>query len=148
MLDVPIVFAMKSELHIPDETGTYSVVTRGIQVSVVPVHLEKNSAPERGIFAFNYTVAIRNSSQETVQLLERHWVIKSAGRQIAEIVGPGVVGVEPILESNSAFEYSSTVVIHDQYGSMEGSYTFRSETGSFFEVQIPRFDLLYPIMIH
>ncbi len=140
--------ATREQPFTPDETGRYSLVTRDIYVSVVPTHLEKNSAPERGIFVFTYTVIIRNNSKESVQLLERHWVVKSAGRQVAEIVGPGVVGIEPFLESGAAFEYSSTVAIHDQFGSMEGSYTFRSQGGEFFEVVIPRFDLLYPLVIH
>ena len=139
---------MKEQITAPDSTGTYSLVTRDIEVSVVPLHVERSSFPERGVFAFSYTVTIKNDSKESVQLLERHWVIKSAGKQIAEVVGPGVVGVQPVLEANSSFQYSSSVVIHDTFGSMEGSYTFRTESGSFFDVLIPRFDLFYPLVIH
>lgn len=126
----------------------YSEVTRGIKVSVRPEHVEESSDPEAEVFSFSYTVRIENLSAETVQLLERHWIIMSNGVRIAEVVGPGVVGVQPILAPGERYQYTSSAVIQDPVGSMEGSYTFKSLTGKFFEVKIPTFDLVYPVVIH
>lgn len=126
----------------------YSQVTRDIRVSVLPEHLEANSDPASGIYAFSYAVRIENIGTETVQLIERHWIISSNGEHFAEVVGPGVVGEQPTLKTGDVFEYSSSAIIHHPIGSMHGSYTFRSLQGDFFQVSIPKFDLLYPIVIH
>lgn len=126
----------------------YSEVTGNIKVSVLPAHIAQNSDPVGNVFAFSYTIKIENLGKDRVQLLERHWIIKSGDEQIAEVVGPGVVGVQPVLESGQEFEYTSGAVIHDPIGSMHGSYTFRADTGDYFQVTIPQFDLLYPMIIH
>lgn len=126
----------------------YTQITDGIRVSVVSEPLIASSDPTRNVFSFVYTISIENLGQETAQLLERHWVIKSAGVQIAEVVGPGVIGQQPVLAAGEMFQYSSGAVIQDPVGSMEGSYTLRTEDGRYFEVMIPRFELAYPIVIH
>lgn len=130
------------------QPGIYSKITKSIRISVVPDHITENSDPKNDVYAFSYSITVENLSDKTVQLLERHWVIMSAGVQIAEVVGPGVVGSQPVLEPGHSFEYSSGAVIHDPIGSMHGSYTFKNEEGGYFEVTIPRFDLMYPIMLH
>ncbi len=126
----------------------YSEVTNDIKVSVISEPLLANSNPAQDIFAFAYTITIENIGQQTAQLLERHWIIRSDGVQIAEVVGDGVVGEQPVLKPGESFEYTSGAVVHDPIGSMEGCYTFRAESGRFFEVGIPRFELLFPLMIH
>lgn len=126
----------------------YSTVTQDIRVSVLPEHLEANSDPNAGIFAFSYAVRIENLGSETVQLIERHWIISSNGEHFAEVVGPGVVGEQPTLKHGDVFEYSSSAIIHHPIGSMHGTYTLRAMDGTFFQVSIPKFDLLYPILIH
>ena len=126
----------------------YSETTRDIKVSVVPEFLEKNSNPNKKVFAFAYTVTIENKGSHRVQLLERHWIINSGGHQMAEVVGPGVVGEQPALQSGEAYQYSSSAVIENPFGSMLGSYTFRDAEGKFFEVRIPEFDLVYPMYLH
>jgi len=131
----------------------FTETTAGIRVTVQPEPLQQESDPDRGVFAFAYTVILENLGSVTVQLLDRHWVIRSAGAQIAEVVGPGVVGQQPILKSGERFEYTSSAVIHDPIGTMEGSYSFMLLDGAGseskrFEVKIPRFNLLYPVIIH
>lgn len=113
-------------------------------MSVETSLIEAESQPHKGIFVFAYGVRIENSSEEIVQLLERHWIIESAGEQIGEVFGPGVVGVQPILEPGQHFEYTSSTVIRDPVGSMRGSYIFSRRGGGYFSVQIPRFALIYP----
>ena len=127
---------------------THSEVTQNIRVSVVSEPIMDNSDPTNDMYAFAYTIHIENLGPTTAQLLERHWIVKSNGIQIAEVVGPGGVGEQPTLSTGDSFEYTSGTVIHDPIGTMEGSYTFRSEQGQFFSVSIPRFELLYPLIIH
>lgn len=59
-----------------------------------------------------------------------------------------MLGEQPVIETDQAFEYTSTTVIQDPSGKMEGAYTFRTAAGKFVEVPIPSFELLYPIIIH
>lgn len=126
----------------------YSETTDNFKVSVVCQPILANSEPVRSVFSFAYTITIENLGSEPAQLLERHWIIKSNEAQIAEVVGPGVVGEQPLIEPGGSFTYTSGAVIQDPMGSMEGSYTFRSNTGRFFDVSIPRFELMFPIIIH
>jgi ApaG protein len=126
----------------------YTEMTRGIKVSVLPLPRLEESDPQGSVFAFSYTITIENTGTETVQLLERHWLVLSADEQIAEVIGPGVVGVQPTLHGGEKFRYTSGAVIHDPVGSMHGSYTFRNNAGEKFVVQIPRFELQYSAMVH
>lgn len=123
-------------------------ITKGIRVSVISEPLTDNSEPDAGVYAFSYTVTIQNTSPVACQLIERHWIVNSGGERVAEVVGPGVIGEQPNLNPGESFKYTSGAVIQDPIGFMDGSYTFRDETGKFFEVGIPRFDLQYPIMVH
>lgn len=135
---------------------SYSQVSNGIRVSVTPQHLDHQSDQARSIFAFAYTVLIENLDSEPCQLLERHWVIHSGGTRMAEVVGPGVVGELPVLRRGQSFEYTSSAVINDPVGAMEGEYLFQpididreiDGPGKVFKVAIPRFDLIYPITYH
>lgn len=128
--------------------STVTQTTQSIAVSVQTLPIEEESKPSEGVFVFAYTVRIENrsesSSDNIVQLLERHWLIESAGEQIGEVVGPGVVGVQPILEPGQHFEYTSSTVIKDPVGAMRGSYIFSRKGGGYFTAQIPRFTLIYP----
>jgi ApaG protein len=120
--------------------------TPDISVTVETMPIEEESRPSEGVFAFAYTIRIENRSSDTVQLMERHWVIESADEKIGEVVGPGVVGVQPILEPGQHFEYTSSTVIKDPVGAMKGMYIFNRKDGGFFSVQIPRFVLIHPTL--
>ncbi|MCO6430610.1 MAG: Co2+/Mg2+ efflux protein ApaG [Deltaproteobacteria bacterium] len=139
---------MINNRHKTNNDGVYSETTQSIRISVLPEHLEDNSDPLNDVYAFAYTITIENLGEHTVQLLERHWIITSGGVQIAEVIGPGVVGAQPVLEPGQTFEYSSGAVIHDPVGAMHGNYTFRNHAGQYFDVTIPRFELAYPVYIH
>ncbi|MEY4668995.1 MAG: hypothetical protein RL518_1694 [Pseudomonadota bacterium] len=128
--------------------STFTETTASITVSVEPTPLEEESRPQEGAFVFAYTVTIENHSHDTIQLLERHWIIESAGEQTGEVNGAGVVGVQPILQPGERFEYTSSTVIPDPIGAMYGTYMFRKRDGEFLTVQIPRFKLLYPALFN
>ena len=78
-----------------------------------------------------------------MQLINRHWKVFSAGIQIADVKGEGVVGKQPVLKPGEEFEYSSWTVIKDSYGEMKGDYTFYTEDGKFIDITVPSFSLIY-----
>ena len=121
----------------------YSKTTRDIQVSVMPDYLPEQSDVEGQRYSYAYSVKLENNGAETVQLINRHWVVMSGGRQIADVKGEGVVGDQPVLEPGAAYEYTSWTTVIDVVGSMYGTYTFYSEKGEFFDVAIPEFHLVY-----
>lgn len=126
----------------------FSEMTRDIRVTVVPEFLDEHSDPAKHVYAFAYTVTIENLSGGTVQLLKRHWFVNSGGVEYTQVKGDGVVGEQPVLESNDGFRYTSGTVIKDPVGTMSGTYTFADAEGMHFEVVIPRFDLIYPHLLH
>lgn len=127
---------------------TFTETTADITVTVEPTPLQQETRPAQATFVFAYKVSIKNSSDDSVQLMERHWVIESADEQIGEVVGPGVVGLQPIVAPGETFQYSSSCVIRDPIGSMRGSYVFRRTRGGFFTVKIPKFFLKYSSCLH
>lgn len=126
-----------------NQRAHYQEITSEIEVTVSPTLLTDRTIPERGVYAHSYQVRITNRSEQTVQLLNRHWVVTSANQQVADIKGEGVIGEQPVLQPGAKHEYSSWVVVQDPVGAMWGTYTFVTEEQKFFDVAIPRFDLIY-----
>lgn len=126
----------------------YTETTNNIRVSVCPQFVEEQQDPDQLAYAFSYTVTIENCGSNRVQLLNRHWFISSGGQFFSEVKGEGVVGLQPIIDAGTGFQYSSWSVIQDPIGSMNGTYEFRSDDGSLFEVEIPEFDLVKNLQIH
>jgi ApaG protein len=117
-------------------------------VDVEARYSEEHSEPERSNWFFLYTITISNQSDQTVQLLSRHWVITDATGQREEVRGPGVVGEQPVLNPGEAFEYTSGCPLTTPYGAMEGQYEMVLEDQSTFYAQIGRFELREPSAIH
>ncbi len=126
----------------------FTKVTDAISITVKPLPVFEETSPEDRIFSFSYAITIQNLSEETVQLLSRHWIINSGGSFFDEVVGDGVVGMQPHIESGESFEYKSGAVIQDPCGSMKGTYTVRTASGKFIEVEIPEFELIHPDSLH
>ena len=61
-----------------------------------------------------------------------------------DVEGPGVVGQTPRLEPGQAFKYQSFCPLRTEWGTMEGSYRFRRDDGTEFDVEIGRFYLRLP----
>lgn len=120
---------------------SYMGVSNQIRITVTPFPLLDRTDPEKGVYAYAYRVELENLSPLKVQLMNRHWRVYSGGRQIADVKGEGVIGEQPVLNPGGGFEYSSWTVVYDPVGSMKGSYTFRTEEGSFFDCDIPEFFL-------
>src|SRR5262245_41226420 len=119
--------------------------TDRIHVSVEPCFLAQESEPAEHRYLWAYTVAIQNRSDETVQLVSRHWRITDAHGAVQEVVGPGVVGQQPVLHPGDGFQYTSACPLTTPSGMMMGAYQMiRSRTGEGFEVVIPAFALDSP----
>ncbi|MGB0840336.1 MAG: ApaG domain, partial [Chitinophagales bacterium] len=73
-----------------------TAITKGIKVSVETFYQEKQSA-QTGQFVFAYRITIENGSNNTIQLLRRHWHIYDIHKSWREVEGEGVIGEQPIL---------------------------------------------------
>jgi len=125
------------------DTG-YTAITRGIAVRVEPAYLEAQSSPGTSQFFWAYRVTITNQGLETVQLLNRHWMITNARGELNEVKGPGVVGEQPVLQPGESFAYTSGAPLNTPWGMMGGSYQMETESGERFDVEIPTFSLDSP----
>jgi ApaG protein len=119
--------------------------TANILVSVEPVFLPEESEPDEHRYLWAYTIVIKNRSEETVQLISRHWRITDARGSVQIVDGPGVVGQQPVLPPGDGFRYTSACPLSTPSGMMVGTYQMiRSDTGEGFEVAIPAFALDSP----
>src|SRR5690242_9840994 len=116
-------------------------VTHEIRVEAMARHAQENSRPREGEWVFQYTVRITNQSQETVQLLSRHWIITDGTGQVEEVRGPGVVGEQPVLAPGESFKYSSWCPLRTPTGTMRGTYQMVRSNGDEFDIQIAPFAL-------
>lgn len=110
-------------------------------VEVQARHLPEHSDPQQPLYAFAYTITVRNTGQVAAQLIARHWKIHHANGQTEEIQGLGVVGQQPLLQPGQGFEYTSGCHLRTPTGSMHGSYFCVAEDGTRFEVPVPLFVL-------
>ncbi len=121
---------------------------REIRVRVRTRYLEPQSDPGDDVFAFSYTVEIRNEGTVAAKLLSRHWIITDAEGRVQEVRGPGVVGEQPRIPPGDSFTYSSGAVIATPVGSMRGSYHMVDDAGREFEAPIAPFTLARPGALH
>lgn len=110
-------------------------------VEVEPQALPQQSEPENSIYAFAYTVTVRNTGSVTAQLIARHWLICDAAGHTEEVKGLGVVGHQPLLKPGEAFQYTSGCRLRTPTGSMHGSFFCVAEDGERFEAPVPLFVL-------
>ncbi len=122
----------------------YQAETRSIVISVSPKYLEDQSDPETGHYVWTYHVKIENRGQEGVQLRSRHWRITDTTGICHEVRGPGVVGVEPVIQPGEVFEYTSGTPLSTPSGLMFGTYQMETVSGERFDAVIPAFSLDSP----
>ena len=113
-------------------------------VSVEPAFLPEESDAGGGLWAYSYTVRIRNTGSRPAQLIARHWVIMDDTGRTEEVRGLGVVGQQPLLRPGEVFEYTSWTRLRTPSGSMRGSYLCVTDEGSQFDAPIPEFVLMPP----
>ena len=118
-------------------------ITAGVKVSVDVIYQPEYSNPEKSHFMFSYQITIENTSEYTVQLLNRHWDIFDAIGELSQVDGEGVVGEKPILSPGEIHQYVSGCNLKSEIGHMSGYYEMiREFDGQIFIVDIPRFNLI------
>ncbi len=121
-----------------------SATTRNVRVSVESFFLADQSDPEQDVYSFAYRVQLENIGQETVQLLNRHWIITDSSGRVNHVRGSGVVGEQPVLAPGQAYEYTSGSRLESPVGTMEGTYEMVNAEGKRFDIRIPLFTLAVP----
>lgn len=118
-------------------------VTNGIKITVTSNFEGTNYRNFRLYFAFSYEITIENQSNDTVQLLERQWMIFDSLNHNEVVEGPGVVGKKPSLKPAQKYTYKSNCLLTSPIGAMKGFYTMVNFTTSkTFKVFIPTFQLM------
>ena len=119
-----------------------------IEIEVKSRYLQEHSDPEASHYAFAYTVEITNRGSEPVKLLNRHWQITDDNDKTEEVIGEGVVGMQPEIPPGQSFHYTSGAVIRTEIGTMQGSYGMVTPDGEHFKAAIPPFLLATPHTVH
>jgi ApaG protein len=120
-------------------------ITNGVKVSVETIYQPDYSSPMQSHFVFTYRIKIENGSENTIQLLRRHWFIYDATTIMREVEGEGVVGQKPVLEPGQSHEYVSGCNLTSGLGKMKGEYLMeRIVDGKKFKVIIPEFTMVVP----
>ncbi len=123
--------------------------TRGIKISVITEYQPAYSSPMQFHYVFTYRITIENLSDQTMQLINRHWYIHDANRPMKEVEGDGVVGQQPVLEPGESHNYVSGCNLKSGIGKMYGTYTMeRIMDGKKFEVKIPEFTMFVPYKLN
>jgi ApaG protein len=125
-----------------------TATTNGVNVVVRSRFLPEQSRPASKQYRFAYAVRILNNGAHPVQLLSRHWIITDANGKTTEVVGPGVVGEQPILAPGAHFEYVSSAMLEVPSAEMRGTYRMLGPNGQTFDAVIAPFTLALPYSLH
>jgi len=124
-----------------------SSIASMVDISVSPYFIEQRSVDNQELYLFGYQITIANNSQHEIQLLRRHWIITDSDGNQSEVEGEGVVGLQPTIESNQQFQYSSGSTFKTPMGIMHGTYTMTCDN-QLFDVTIAPFRLADEKNIH
>jgi ApaG protein len=119
-----------------------------IIVEATPYFIEAQSFPNDSRYVFAYTITITNAGDVPAKLLSRHWLITDSNGKIQEVRGDGVIGEQPYLRPGESFRYTSGAMIETPVGTMQGSYTMRTDAGDCFTASVPQFTLSIPRTLH
>ena len=122
----------------------HATTTRGVTVRVSVSYLPEQSEPARGRWFWAYHIRLENDGAQAVQLLTRHWIITDGRGARHTVEGEGVVGEQPLIEPGASFDYVSGCPLATSSGAMQGSYRMVDDSGTTFDIAIPRFALHAP----
>ena len=126
-----------------------SKISDGIEVSVETFYQPEYSNPMQREFMFAYKVNITNNNRFSIKLLSRHWFIYDSNGTRREVVGDGVVGVQPIINSQKHYEYVSGCNLNSEIGKMYGTYTVENVLSrNQFQIAIPAFEMVAPLKLN
>ena len=124
-------------------------VTNGIKISVKTKFEGNRYQNYRLYFSFSYSITIENQSNDSVQLISRHWNIFDSLNNFEIVEGEGVVGKKPILAPKKSYTYSSYGNLTSPIGSMKGFFNMINfTTTKNFRVYIPSFQLTVPAILN
>jgi len=124
-------------------------VTRGIKISVETTFEGTFYKNYKMHFAFGYKITIENQSKDSVQLMERHWLIKDSLNHSETVDGEGVIGKKPVLKPGESHIYTSGCLLTSPFGSMSGYYRMVNFTTTRkFKVKVPTFKLSAPFALN
>ena len=124
-------------------------VTNGIKISVKTNFEGTRYQNYRMYFSFSYSVTIENQSNDSVQLISRHWKIFDSLKNLEVVEGEGVIGKKPILAPKKSYTYSSYCNLTSPIGSMKGLFNMINfTTTKNFRVHIPSFQLNVPAILN
>ena len=116
--------------------------------SVSVRHLPEQSDPKEHLYAFAYTVTIRNTGDITAQLIARHWIVTDAEDHSDDVRGLAVVGHQPVLKPGEHFEYTSWTRIATPHGTMRGTFLCVTDDAEPFDAPVPEFGLTLASALH
>ncbi|NNM24333.1 MAG: Co2+/Mg2+ efflux protein ApaG [Flavobacteriaceae bacterium] len=122
-------------------------ITQGIKVAVQTRFEGSFYTDHKKQYAFSYIVEIENQGDVEVQLTSRYWLIKDALNYTEIVEGPGVIGLQPVIEPGQKHTYNSGCVLMAPFGSMQGHYVMVSKDRE-FKVSIPLFRLNAPFAMN
>lgn len=124
-------------------------VTKGIKISISTRFEGTHFERKKMYFVFSYTISIENTSNDTVQLISRHWDIFDSLNSREVVEGEGVIGQKPILLPKQVHTYTSNCFLVSPVGSMSGFYNMVNfNSGKHFKVDIPVFQLVVPAVLN
>jgi len=119
-----------------------------LSCSVSTRYLPEQSDARQALYAFAYTITIRNDGPIAVQLIGRHWRISDSSGRVEEVDGLGVIGQQPLIRPGESYEYTSWAQLVTPSGRMEGRYDFVTEQSQWFQVPVPVFEMSLPQALH
>lgn len=118
-------------------------ISNGFVIKVETTQLLNQTIQKPFIHFFSYQITIKNLNPFPAKLIGRFWKIWEMGGKIEQVSGLGVVGLQPIIEPNTSFTYTSGCPLTTNLGKMSGHYSFTNvQSGENFLVKIPPFELI------
>jgi ApaG protein len=114
----------------------------------VETQYQKNQIPDKDKYVFAYKISVHNNGQNSVQLINRYWLITDGNGKKTEVQGPGVIGLQPHILPGDVFQYSSGAVLDTPVGTMQGYYEMQQEDSERFEAVINVFSLAVPNVVN
>jgi ApaG protein len=108
----------------------------------------KNQVPDKNKYAFAYKITILNNDLQSVQLINRYWLITDGNGKKTEVQGPGVIGEQPHILTGDSFQYTSGALLDTPVGTMQGYYEMQQEDGERFQAPINIFSLAVPNVLN
>lgn len=126
-----------------------SKISEGVTVSVETFYQPDYSNPANNEFMFAYRITIENNNSYAVKLLRRHWNIFDATGNLREVEGEGVIGVQPIINPGTKYQYISGCNLKTEMGKMYGAYQMENiNNKKIFKVIIPAFEMTVPFKLN